>query len=169
MNQEVQLSEVTALNTQWDTAQLGFVAFIQNVQNKTVYQSEFISYSSLISTDVENRDETIPSQPYLSQNYPNPFNPSTAIEYTIPNVETLPALRTGKHVASLQHVTLKIYNLLGQEITTLVNEYQTPGKYSVQFNAAQISNLRRSLTSGIYFYKLSSGSFSQTKKMILIK
>ncbi|MBK9096685.1 MAG: T9SS type A sorting domain-containing protein [bacterium] len=83
----------------------------------------------------------------LSQNYPNPFNPSTVISYRLP-------------VTS--NVSLKVYDVLGNEIATLVNEEKPAGEYEVEFNAAK-------LPSGIYFYKLEAGSFSETKKMILMK
>lgn len=108
-------------------------------------------------------------QSKLNQNFPNPFNPETTIVYTIPNVEA----RRGE---SLQHVTLKIYDILGREIATLVNEQQSPGKYSVHFNVAQITNLHHSLSSGVYFYTLrinpsisSERTFIQTRKMILVR
>lgn len=88
----------------------------------------------------------------LEQNFPNPFNPSTTIKYTIPyNIEN-----------KLVPTTLKIYNILGQEITTLVNDEQEPGIYEVEFNA-------KSLSSGVYFYKLIAGNFTDTKKMIVLK
>jgi hypothetical protein len=83
----------------------------------------------------------------LYQNYPNPFNPSTIISYYIP--------KEG-------NVVLKLYNILGQEIKTLVNERQSAGQYSIKFFASNIS-------SGIYFYRLTSGNFSFSKKMILMK
>jgi len=83
----------------------------------------------------------------LSQNYPNPFNPSTKIRY---------------QVASTNPVNLKIYDVLGNEVATLVNEVQPNGNYEVEFNAS-------GLASGTYFYKLQSGEFIQTKKMVLIK
>jgi len=84
----------------------------------------------------------------LSQNYPNPFNPSTKILYTIPNSD---------------FVTLKIFDILGRDIQTLVNEFQKPGEYSVNFNAGK-------MPSGIYFYQLQAGNdFKETKKMILIR
>ena len=92
-------------------------------------------------------DENVPNSTKLSQNYPNPFNPSTRIEYTVP--------ATGL-------VSLKIFDLLGREVTTLVNKERTAGSYSVDFNAAH-------LTSGIYFYKLTAGSNSIVKKMLLLK
>lgn len=94
----------------------------------------------------------IPESFSLMQNYPNPFNPSTTINFTITN--------SGEQVGSF--TTLKIYDVLGKEITTLVNEYKPAGNYKAQFNATNI-------TSGVYFYKLTSGNFSETKKMILLK
>ena len=88
----------------------------------------------------------------LEQNYPNPFNPSTNIEFQIP--------QTG-------FVSLKVYDILGNEIATLVNEELFPGKYDIEFNLG--TGLRSVLTSGIYFYQLRVGNFIQTKKMLLIK
>jgi len=85
----------------------------------------------------------------LAQNYPNPFNPSTVINYSI---------------ASASHVTLKVYNVIGNEIATLVNKKQDKGSYSVEF-----SMKGDRLASGVYFYKLEAGSFSSTKKMILMR
>ncbi|GIV45288.1 MAG: hypothetical protein KatS3mg036_0106 [Ignavibacterium sp.] len=101
-----------------------------------------------IVTDVED-EKQVPTEFSLEQNYPNPFNPSTKIKYVIPN-----------GVRNL--VTLKIYDILGNEVATLVNEEKPAGIYEVEFNASQLS-------SGIYFYKINAGSFSDTKKMILIK
>ncbi len=83
----------------------------------------------------------------LSQNYPNPFNPSTVINYSIP--------KSGL-------VTIKIYDVLGREVTTLVNEQKSAGNYFVQFSGSHLS-------SGIYFYRLTAGSFTQTKKLVLLK
>jgi len=100
-------------------------------------------------------EETIPTTFSLKQNYPNPFNPSTKIRFTIPSV-------IASEVKQSQFVSLKVYDVLGNEVTTLVNEDKPAGNYEVNFDA-------RGLTSGIYFYKLSAGSFSQTKKMLLIK
>jgi hypothetical protein len=91
----------------------------------------------------------------LYQNYPNPFNPSTKIIFTIPFV-------IARETKQSQLVTLKIYDVLGKEISTLVNEEKAPGNYVVDFVAAN-------LPSGIYFYKLQAGSFIETKKMILLK
>jgi hypothetical protein len=89
----------------------------------------------------------IPKSYSLSQNFPNPFNPTTKIEYQIPE---------------LSFVTLTVYDVLGNEITTLVNEEKSIGSYSVDFNAT-------ALPSGIYFYRLQASEFVETKKMILLK
>ncbi len=97
--------------------------------------------------DVEPINEVIPSAYALEQNYPNPFNPSTTINFSIP-VEGF--------------VTLDVYNTIGQKVASLVNETKTAGTYKVDFDAA-------TLTSGIYFYKISVGNFTETKKMILMK
>jgi hypothetical protein len=98
-------------------------------------------------SDVDPIAEVVPSDYSLEQNYPNPFNPSTTINFSIP-------------VAGF--VTLDIYNAIGQKVASLVNETKSAGNYSVDFNAS-------TLTSGIYFYKISSGNFTETKKMILMK
>ncbi|NOX66409.1 MAG: T9SS type A sorting domain-containing protein [Chlorobi bacterium] len=88
----------------------------------------------------------------LSQNYPNPFNPSTTIKYQISsNVK-----------GETANVNLKVYDILGREVATLVNKEQSAGNYEVQFNAS-------SLTSGIYFYQLKAGSFIESKKMLLLQ
>ncbi len=88
----------------------------------------------------------------LSQNYPNPFNPSTTIKYSIPSVGT----------SLMKFVQLKIYDILGNTVATLVNENKPAGSYEAKFNASQ-------LPSGIYFYKLKAGSFTETKKMMVVK
>ncbi len=96
----------------------------------------------------------LPNEFQLFQNYPNPFNPSTKIKFAIPSVET--------HNDASLLVTLKVYDLLGSEVITLVNEEKSAGEYEVEFNSKQ-------LTSGMYFYTLKAGSFVQTKKMVLLK
>jgi hypothetical protein len=109
-----------------------------------------------VATGIDEKNSK-PYKFYLSQNYPNPFNPSTKIRYSVPAVES-------GHATSL-HVTLKIYNILGKEILTLVNEEKQPGIYEAEFNA----NGYDGLTSGIYFYELKAGSLIKTRKMIFIK
>ena len=94
---------------------------------------------------VDNGDKRLVYE--LAQNYPNPFNPITRIRYQIPE----PSL-----------VTVKVYDVLGNEIASLLREEKIAGSYEIEFNGS-------SLTSGIYYYRITAGSFSQTKKMILLK
>ena len=91
----------------------------------------------------------------LNQNYPNPFNPNTKIKYTIPSV-------TLRQAQSDILVTLKVYDILGREVATLVNEEKPAGEYEVEFDGSN-------LPSGIYFYQIRAGSFAETKKMVLLK
>ncbi len=95
------------------------------------------------------KDDKIITEFQLLQNYPNPFNPETVISYQL---------------ASGSFVSLKVYNMLGQEVANLVNEYQQPGVYN-----SQLSIINYQLSSGVYFYRLQAGDFTQTKKMLLIK
>jgi hypothetical protein len=107
-------------------------------------------YSNIVEVDIG-----MPNGFFLSQNYPNPFNPSTSIEY---------------RVGSSEYVTLKVYDILGNEIATLVDEYRLAGSYEIEFNVAQLSRAElASLSSGVYFYQLKAGSFIRTKKMILLR
>jgi hypothetical protein len=106
-------------------------------------------------TEVEN-NILLPEEFKLEQNYPNPFNPSTKIKYSIPPVGT-------QHAVSVQ---IKVFDVLGNEIATLVDEYKPAGTYEVEFQSA-VDN--RQLASGIYFYQLSAGSYIETKKMLLLK
>lgn len=99
------------------------------------------------TTDVEDITTALPTAYALEQNFPNPFNPTTMINFSLP-VEGF--------------VTLNVYNSIGQQVATLVNESKTAGTYQVDFDATN-------LTSGIYFYRISSGYFTETKKMILLK
>ncbi|MBS1493809.1 MAG: T9SS type A sorting domain-containing protein [Bacteroidetes bacterium] len=99
------------------------------------------------STSVDNNYKTSPANYSLSQNFPNPFNPVTSIKFNIPI--------TGQ-------TSLKVYNSVGKEIIELINEVKTSGTYDIEFNAAE-------LPSGVYYYRLISGDYAETKKMILIK
>jgi len=99
-----------------------------------------------IVTHVENPG-TIPNEFTLYQNYPNPFNPTTVISYQLP-------------VSS--NVSIKVYDLLGREVSTLVEEYKQAGKYQINFNADGLS-------SGVYYYQLKTGNFIQTKKLIFLR
>jgi hypothetical protein len=99
-----------------------------------------------------------PSEFSLSQNYPNPFNPTTIINYEIPE-QFEGAVTLG---GSEKSVTLKVFDVLGREVNTLVNKPRSAGKYSVSFDASNLS-------SGIYYYQLTLGEFIKTKKMVLLK
>ncbi len=127
-----------------------------NLDNKPVVDGVNI-YITL--TDAKENGNTIPTSYTLSQNYPNPFNPSTKIKYSIPNVGT-------QHALSVQ---LKVYDVLGNEIATLVNEEKQTGNYEVEFNADLGAYGDSPLPSGVYFYSLKAGDYFQTKKMILMK
>ena len=102
---------------------------------------------STVTSNEANNNNIVPVEYGLQQNYPNPFNPSTNIQFSIPEQ---------------QLVQLKVYNVIGQEVATLVNDVMNQGNYSVAFNADNFS-------SGVYFYKLETGKFSEVKKMILAK
>ena len=96
------------------------------------------------TTDVKEQE---PGEFALQQNYPNPFNPSTKIQFSIVN---------------RQLTIVKVFDVLGRELATLVNEVKEPGTYTVQFNAS-------SLASGVYFYRLSAGPYVECRKMIVMK
>jgi hypothetical protein len=102
---------------------------------------------SEIIIGVQNISTETPSSFSLSQNFPNPFNPTTNIEFALP--------KSGL-------VTLRVYDILGKEVATLVNEVKNAGSYSVDFSASNF-------TSGVYFYKIETNGFSDIKKMMLIK
>jgi len=123
-----------------------------NAQGSIIGETGFINvpglaYSTYIVVSVDDENNSLPEQFSLEQNYPNPFNSSTKIRYQIPE---------------LSFVAIKIYDVLGNEITTLVNQEKPIGNYEVEFDADALS-------SGIYFYRLKAGNFVQTKKMILMK
>jgi hypothetical protein len=100
-----------------------------------------------VPAGVENIDAGLVTNYKLEQNYPNPFNPSTTIKYLIPKAGI---------------VSVKIYDMLGREIKTLVNKFQLSGSYQIQFDAAD-------LASGVYFYQLKTNGFVSTKKMLLLR
>ncbi len=105
------------------------------------------TYSNVISISISS-----PEKFTLEQNYPNPFNPSTKIKYSISNEGT----------SLMKFVQLKVYDILGREVATLVNKEQPPGNYQVSFDGSKLS-------SGVYYYRIQAGNFIQTKKMILMK
>jgi len=120
---------------------------ITNVDDGNVLDVSDDVFTIDMITGVEELEEGIPSEFDLSQNYPNPFNPITLIKYQVPE-------------ASL--VSIIIYDVIGREIATLINEVKQPGVYQVSFNG-------ENLASGVYFYKMIAGDFSSVKKMNFLK
>jgi len=114
-----------------------------------LYEVTSVSVTPILNiSEVENEPAGIPPAQFtLSQNYPNPFNPTTTIKYQIPE---------------MSYVTIKVYDVLGKEVTTLVNREKPAGSYEVEFIGDR-------LTSGIYFYQLRAGSYVDIKKMVLLK
>jgi sugar lactone lactonase YvrE len=123
------------------------------------YYSNLVDFVPITPVEVDELYGRMPLAVALSQNYPNPFNPATTIKYQIPE---------------LSFVTIKVYDVLGREIITLINEEKPAGTYEVEFSihSSSVRNLsagRQGLTSGIYFYQIRAGDFIRTKKMLLIK
>lgn len=150
----------TDFGDNWTNFSDGLPAIGSTSANVILYQSDQYVLCGTYSTGIYRRpvseivvtvdDQNEGNSPVtfnLSQNYPNPFNPLTRIGYQIPEAG---------------NVSLKIYNMLGQEVAILVNKYQTKGKYEINFDAS-------GLTSGVYIYKLQVNDFSSSKKMILLK
>ena len=125
-----------------------------NSYNPTYIQLPLIGYMPISVNEISSN---LPVKFNLEQNYPNPFNPTTKIKFEIPPLN--PPLTKGGNGGV---VTLKIYDILGQEVETLVNEKKSPGTYEVTFDAGN-------LPSGIYFYRLITDNFTEVKKMTLIK
>lgn len=133
------------MNPVWIDSMIYTIAFIQNDVNKECLNSfKAIDYN-VTGTPVNTG--TVPKHFSLSQNYPNPFNPSTNIKFTMP--------KDG-------FVTLKVYDMIGSEVKTLVEGNHKAGIYNIYFEGSE-------LASGVYFYRLSTGDFTDTKKMILVK
>jgi hypothetical protein len=100
-----------------------------------------------IPTGVDDNDPVLPASFELAQNYPNPFNPTTTIGFS---------------VATRRHVSLDVFNVLGQEVATLVNEERAPGHYAVTWDGS-------TMATGVYFYRLRAGEYTATRKMVLVK
>ena len=115
--------------------------------NELIMGTDDFGYLFVFDNPLKVEDKGIPTAFSLSQNYPNPFNPTTVIHYTVPKTSL---------------VNLSVFNLLGQEVKTLVNEEKSPGEYEVRFDGSN-------LPSGIYFYRLVAGDFVKTMKMLLMK
>jgi len=115
-----------------------------------------VMQSDLFVTDIKFNNELLPTEYKLEQNYPNPFNPTTTIRYSIPQRSFIQSEVEG---ASLQ---LKIYDVLGRVVATLVKKQQKPGNYEITFDASEFS-------SGVYYYQLKTSDYLETKKMLLLK
>jgi hypothetical protein len=136
------------INNGFDINEITSVALIDStIYIGTWEEGIWASPISSLLTDIKNEKYNKPIDFYLSQNYPNPFNPATTIEYEIPKQS---------------NVKIDVFDALGRKIETLLNKEQTAGNYKMSFNGSKLS-------SGIYLYKLTAGSFVQIKKMILIK
>ncbi|MFA5404894.1 MAG: YCF48-related protein [Ignavibacteria bacterium] len=133
--------------TNGSNVNLHSVLFINSLTGWTVGDGKIFKTTNGGSTYINHISNELPSTFFLYQNYPNPFNPTTNIQFLISNV---------------QFVNLKIFNILGKEVETLVNEKLTPGTYEATFNASKYP-------SGVYFYCINAGTYSETKKMLLIK
>jgi hypothetical protein len=129
-------------------AGVGLIKNVRTIPDSQIHTDELIAYKASAVTNVSgNAVNQTPQSFSLSQNYPNPFNPSTQISYQVP---------------SNSSVSLKVFDVLGREVATLVNEVKPAGTYTATFNA-------NSFPSGVYFYQLNAGSFSETKKLMLLK
>ncbi|RPI17436.1 MAG: T9SS C-terminal target domain-containing protein, partial [Ignavibacteriae bacterium] len=133
--------------------------FVKFINNKTGWAYHPLSGIHTTSggdpiwyTGKEQINSSIPNQYKLYQNFPNPFNPTTKIKFDVPT----------EVKGQKSEVRLVIYDILGKEIAVLVNELSNPGTYEIEWNAANYP-------SGIYYYKITAGDYSETKKMILIK
>ena len=135
----------TRLENDYHASGIGLVNEVVTIGSEAPYTFALTTFGS---TGIENPTLNLTARTFsLSQNYPNPFNPTTIISY---------------QVANLGKVSLKVFDLLGREKTTLVNEVKSSGSYEIIFNAVN-------LPSGIYFYRLEVGSYSATKKLVLLK
>lgn len=144
-------AEVKSTTYEWYTNESKFpvfgISYLEININGSITTDKRVEYNTETPTDVNDEPEQIVSGFELLQNYPNPFNPSTKISW---------------HSSVGSHQTLKIYNILGTEVATLVDEYRPAGSYELDFNASN-------LPSGVYLYRLQAGNYIQTRKMTLIK
>ena len=119
--------------------------------NSINYKTKIVFENNSTNTD---KESNIVNNYELFQNYPNPFNPVTNIQFQVPVCHSC----GGRN----PHIIIKVYDILGREVKTLVNEYKQPGKYVVSFDAS-------SLSSGVYYYKITAGEFTNVKRMVLVK
>ena len=131
----------------WIPSKDNMIMFYNNHSDYSIYTGSIVDVEyTAFTTEIIPENSNIKSFS-LAQNYPNPFNPTTIIKYSIPTTS---------------FVKLKVYDVIGREVATLVNEEKAVGNYNVEFNGSDLS-------SGIYFYRIQAGDYSSVKKMILIK
>jgi len=141
-----------------DSSEIFDIAFPDSLHGFAVGRNgKILRYKPQTINFVKSLNEINPQSFSLEQNYPNPFNPTTKIKYTILSVGT----------SFMKFVKLKVYDILGNEIATLVNEEQPAGSYEVEFTSH--SGEARNLPSGVYFYRLQAGNYSKTMKMLLLR
>jgi hypothetical protein len=148
--QTVDIPRTITLGSGWTANNCKVVVIVQNNTDKKIQQAEVIEVQTL--TDVPGGTGTIPTSFSLEQNYPNPFNPTTTIQY---------------NVSERSFVSLKVFNMLGEEVKTLVAAEQAAGSYPVVWNATD--NAGRDVPSGVYFYQMTAGNFKETRKLMLLK
>ena len=151
-NTSIQVADLLKGDTRFGGSKAGYINTNSTDSSLVVWSSSngvnaYSSYNLYTPVGVDDDENGIPLVYSLEQNYPNPFNPSTTIKFSIPEQT---------------NVTLKIFNSIGQEVASLLNGEMAAGNHSVDFNASKLS-------SGVYFYRIDSPSFTSTKKMILIK
>jgi hypothetical protein len=146
---DLMIGQVLPGNTQYNFK--GVLDDIRIYNYALTYSKIQSLYDYVVDVDEEKEIE-LPKNYGLGQNYPNPFNSQTNIEYQVPNQS---------------YIKLEIYDILGQKIRTLINEEKNPGNFSINWNGK--NDFGNSVNSGIYFIKFSSDSFSDTKKMTLLK
>ena len=147
--QTVNVPRTITLNSGWRTNKLKVVVFVQDNTSKTVQNAEVIEVGIL--TGVGDRGE-VPAVFSLGQNFPNPFNPTTTIAY---------------NVAHESFVTLTVYNLLGQEVRTLVADLRAAGSHSAVWDGRDDAG--REVPSGVYLYRMNAGRFQDTRRMVLVR
>ena len=163
-SQELEWETISFIDGHGTTTETNYYTFVEKElpAGKYSYRLKQIDYDgSFKYSDVVEVEIGLPDEFSLLQNYPNPFNPTTKIRYSISTSPQSPPYQGGEAKQGWL-VQLKVYNVLGKEVATLVNEQKPAGNYTVEFNASNLS-------SGIYYYKLQAGNYSEIKKMILLK
>lgn len=149
--QTVNIPRTITLNPAWVANNCRVIVFVQNNTDKKVQNVEYVEVADLL-TDVEESPGAIPETFSLSQNYPNPFNPETVLEF---------------HNPQSAFVSLKVYNLLGQEVRTLVSVVMPAGRHEVRWDGTSTGGV--DVPSGTYIYRMVAGGFQQTRKMLLLR